>query len=496
MNGQHTKRRRSSEAGVAMLIAIFVLLLIAIVGITLILSSGTETALAGNYRSSTAVYYAALAGLEEARGRLLLKNANYFNVFPAPAGTPLPTGQVWYITNPTNGGNVLTDYPDNEFNKEFGPGALAGATVTPIPSVSTLAGIQGPLYRWVRINAVTETSLNLDINNDGTATDPGVIYYDGAHLTLNPTSSQALEITALAVLPNNTQKLLQYVVAPLVVAPNPSNPSFLFPAALTLVGNKVNFQAPGTSTFFIKGQDQGTPGCNTTTNLQATAIGYTNGGDTSYSNIVAGATPAADFPGENGPGAGGPPPPSVSPSIQNVSGLMPQNWQTPSGLEQLVQDITKSADVFLTPSTPLAPGSYATFTQSDLPTSTMSQSNPMTIVVNGNLNLTGWHGIGYGILVVRGQFNYDPDATWNGIVLVVGVGNFVSNKGGTGQFNGAMLIANTLDSHGNVLATLGPASFSQTGGSPSGSGIYYSSCLVRFAQPIAYKVLSFREIPQ
>jgi len=55
---------RRSEAGIALLTAIFILLLIGVVAIALIVSSGTESALAGNYRSSAGVYYAALAGVE------------------------------------------------------------------------------------------------------------------------------------------------------------------------------------------------------------------------------------------------------------------------------------------------------------------------------------------------------------------------------------------------------------------------------------------------
>ena len=42
-----------SQSGIALLISIFVLLLISVVCIALIVSSGTESALAGNYRSST-----------------------------------------------------------------------------------------------------------------------------------------------------------------------------------------------------------------------------------------------------------------------------------------------------------------------------------------------------------------------------------------------------------------------------------------------------------
>ena len=64
----------------------------------------------------------------------------------------------------------------------------------------------------------------------------------------------------------------------------------------------------------------------------------------------------------------------------------------------------------------------------------MSAANPMTIVVNGNLNLSGWHNSGYGLLLVTGTLYYDPDASWSGIVLVVGQGIFSSSKNGAGGF--------------------------------------------------------------
>ena len=69
MNRFQTRARRNQEAGVALLIAIFALMLISVVAISLIVSAGTESALSGNYRSSTSAYYAATAGLEEGRGR-------------------------------------------------------------------------------------------------------------------------------------------------------------------------------------------------------------------------------------------------------------------------------------------------------------------------------------------------------------------------------------------------------------------------------------------
>src|SRR5205823_323583 len=172
IKGRRTHRKRRTDEGIALLIAIFVLLLIAVVAIALVVSSGSESALAGNYRSSTGVYYAALAGVEEARARLRPNDPNFFTKanpnFLPPPGTQFDIGYVSYVLNPSaSDGNVLATYPDAEYDTEFGSWApLAGATVATTPSVWTgpLSGLPfaGPLYKWVRINAVCEKSLNLD----------------------------------------------------------------------------------------------------------------------------------------------------------------------------------------------------------------------------------------------------------------------------------------------------------------------------------------------
>jgi len=97
----------------------------------------------------------------------------------------------------------------------------------------------------------------------------------------------------------------------------------------------------------------------------------------------------------------------------------------------VAQDITRSADVVINGS--------ATGTTISTKAPTMSSSNPMTIVVNGDLNLNGWHGFGYGLLLVTGTLIYDPDANWNGLVLVIGQGIYYSNMNGSGGIQGAVL---------------------------------------------------------
>jgi hypothetical protein len=472
----------------------FAVLLVSLAAISLLLSAGTETALAGNYRSSASAYYAASAGLEEARGRLLPKSADFFNNtfanFIPTAGTPLlAVGQVRYITNPIAAENVLAVYPDTEYDTEFGAGSLAAATgagnVKTIPSVSTVTSggttYLGPLYKWVRINAATEQSIGVDVDNDGNANNNTIpLYYDPAHLDAggNPepslivsaappaTAFQVFEVTSLAVLPNGSQKLLQYVVTPATL-------NLQFPSALTLNTNNASMQGGHSNGYQINGQDQ----CNAAPTLPA--IGYDGGGNANYHNI------ADNLPHpDNYPGAGASPP---NPSVVNVAATLSPNLQTPASLDSLVQLITQNADAVITP----ASGHHAD--PGDLP-SGMSPTHPMTVVVNGDYSQSGGF-TGYGLLVVTGNFTFDADSGWRGMVLVIGQGTVTGNGNGGNEFDGAILVAKTRDAAGTELATVGQATFNITAG--GGSGINYNSCWINSAQTVLnYKALSYREIGQ
>src|SRR5258708_4310517 len=305
MKVQFTNRKRRKESGIALLISIFILLLISVVAIALIVSSGTETAMAGNYRTATSAYYAALAGLEEGRGRLLGKNSGAFkNTAPALAASYSAMGQPVYIINPVGGEVVApwdpaSTYPDLEFNAEF-QASTGYSLPNPSPkvnSISTVAGVLGPLYKWVRINAISEKAIGVDVDADGLDNTP--LYYDSnlSKLVGNPSggAQQVLEITSLAVLPNGSQKMLQYLVA-LVPANIPSFPSGLsFPAALTIAGpagGGAGFTpptAPSNPSYYVSGVDlTSVPFC--TAGLNVDAIGVFNGTDLTN---VKGSIPAA-----------------------------------------------------------------------------------------------------------------------------------------------------------------------------------------------------------
>jgi hypothetical protein len=505
MKSSRNLRKKNRQSGVALLIAIFTMLLIAAIAMALVVSAGTETSLAANYRATTSGYYAAVAGIEEARGRLLPGNPNTISNSAPLNGAFLATNQVLYIVNPGIGettSNVMTTYPDNQYISEF---PFVTPTKTFVNSVWVAAGNTGPLYKWVRINAATKASLQVNVDNTGlAATNASTpLYFDsgllpsslvvpaviGSNPAPSSTQLQAYEITALAVNPNGSRKILQYVVAP-------ANYNMNFNAALTMTGQIGNFNGANSNPYHVNGQDgsgsaPAISGCSTNPATLLPAIGVSAGASgpnilQTNQQYVAASLPR---PG-NYTGAGGTP--SVS-TVTTTGGL-----STTASLDQLIQTIQTNADAVI-PNPPNAPGvnnsgTTYNFGGTGWP-SGMSATNPKVVYVDGSFDLGP--NTGYGILVVTGNFHYHGNSGWNGIILVVGDGTttFDGQGGGSGEFDGAIFVATTRDALGNQLANYGTTNFDISGG--GGNGIYYNSCWInKVQQPPSYQVLSFREISQ
>jgi len=121
MRTSHRIHRHTPNLESLWLIAMFVLMLISAVAISLVISSGTESSLAGNYRTTLSAKFAATAGIEEARGRLV------------PGNPPHRASLGWSASLPTRNQVVTSrtrrlencrrrpygDLPRREFDTEF-----------------------------------------------------------------------------------------------------------------------------------------------------------------------------------------------------------------------------------------------------------------------------------------------------------------------------------------------------------------------------------------
>jgi hypothetical protein len=271
-------------------------------------------------------------------------------------------------------------------------------------------------------------------------------------------------VTTLAVTPSGTRRILQYEVTR-------DSLNLTWPAALTLDGSNVSLSTLNglnSNAYQIQGNDHA--GCGGAAGGGSSpAIGVTNNADISTVTSGIPSNRLGNYTGS-----------SSSPDVENISASLSSNLNSVSALNSLLSTIGSNVTqpVLTGPITSLAnPGTSA---------------SPQIIYVNGDLSLTG-SVTGYGILVVTGTFTPGGYVGWKGLVLVVGKGNFVGNGGGNNEYDGAVLVAKTVDAMGNPLASLGAANFDFSGG--GGNGILYSSgCIAQASTLSNYRILSSREL--
>ncbi len=201
------KRFTRSERGIALLIAIFALLLLSAVGLSMMFSADTETSINANFRTKQQVNYAALSGALEARDRLQPSKSTSIDFIPFPTDAPnTTTPQVWYIINPGTG-ETATDiqpwdasnkYADTELCHETGAAATFGLSCSssPLPTSTTwytpkdnssyggTFGLANPLlFKWARIQLKTDNSGPVPV---GSSPSGQVVCWDGRNQLPQP----------------------------------------------------------------------------------------------------------------------------------------------------------------------------------------------------------------------------------------------------------------------------------------------------------------------
>src|SRR3954466_6520451 len=82
---------RKNERGIAMLVVLFSVLLLSVIGLGMMYSTNMETSINSNYRDKQGAFYAAIAGLQEARDRIQPATHNIV------APTDLPSTSFAYV---------------------------------------------------------------------------------------------------------------------------------------------------------------------------------------------------------------------------------------------------------------------------------------------------------------------------------------------------------------------------------------------------------------
>jgi len=494
-----------SENGIALLIAIFVLLLITAIGAGMIMLTNTEINTSANFRDEQTAFFGAKAGIEEVRDRLRTgASSSLSGSLPVTLlGTP---GGALYVLNP-KGGEPDTPwavngaaYPDDEVCGEMVN--VSAAYCTGLPAAPVAAGwytqanasaayqtqpaatVSVTSWKWTRVN------LKTDYTSSGSAATSSVdgqalhgnyiVCWTGSNELATPlvgspvtTCSNAgagylpvYVMTTLAVTPSGSRRMVQAETAAVTIP--------TLPGAMIFDGPTPVYGDPNSNAFGVTGIDQAQgpsagAGCPAAVNQPALGA-YNAASATSLSGTVR----PGSYTGAAGTG---------SPSVANVSSSLGA-LATVGGLEALVSQITMmAAPVNINTSSIVNPGTDAA---------------PVINVITGD---TSFSGSGAGILLVEGNLTMSGTPSYNGLILVIGKGTVTKNGGGNGTLDGSILVANLYDSSGVYT----PAHLLPPAGAPgiptlnwNGGGnanVNYDSCWSSaLSKSLNYRIVAVREL--
>jgi hypothetical protein len=258
MMNLRAKAKRQKERGMALLLALFALLLLSAIGLFMVLASNTETHIDANYSNGLRSYYASRSGLEEVRDRIKYPSGSGGLSDFLPQDIAGNAGGVLYVLNPASGETVdpadpTNPYFDDQLCNDYASGVAAKDTkcsmlpgttnwkataqsATAFGQLGYNAATQLP-YKWIRINMKTNRIADpyfVDNNLSGAPLDTRICF-DGQTEQLSPGGTNpscdangmqtvymltSLAATAQTSGPNGSRKLMRVeVVAPSIRPP-------------------------------------------------------------------------------------------------------------------------------------------------------------------------------------------------------------------------------------------------------------------------------------
>src|SRR6266403_190929 len=435
-NLRNLGNNRNNEKGIALLIVLMALFLVAAVGMGMIYMSNTETSINANYRDTQLAFFSMRGGLEEMRDRM---RASAPNPITLPTAMPGSLNSVIYITNPSSASTTEVDpkaYGNLYFDDEFCHESFAGLTYLPqgtpcpssaappsnatyVSSVMPYTGTSSSLkYKWVRITLKqngtfpsalvdsTQTGANLasqvcwDSINSKEVVANAIGYANctaasNAGLLIAP----VYIVTALAYTPSGSRRVGQYETAAFSI-----NPPYV---GLGVDGAGANFNPTSSNNFFVHGDDSGVAGwnasggasgaCTPTGPSVVPAVAVASAADAA-ADITAvqgppnrqtnytGCTAAASCTTSSGYGS-----PSIVDGSATGTNQLTGLWSSPSLLNKMVASLANGADVTI-------PCSIGTACSGITPYG--APATPQITFVNGDFNFGNTSGAG--VLVVTG----------------------------------------------------------------------------------------------
>ena len=438
----------------ALLLALMIIVSLTALSMSLVLFTQSQIRMSNTIAAQSQAYYAAVAGLEEARARL--------NPMAADAVVILPqqVNQVLYLLNsssqdPVQPTNPSSPYYDYEYGQEFPGGFGAASVLTSVASDQPGAGTSYVIpYKWVRITLKTEYASKTDVNQDGVLNSSIPISWDGTHQDLAtnmPSGIPVYMVTALAVEPNGIRKMEQTEVAgtpPLIPAGGVGTAG-----SATLTGISESGGGTGPPNLTLSGMDA----CGVQ-NLPGIAAGSTIA-TSAQMNILG----------------------SPSPSVQS---LLP----FPQSAGSIIQSLfAQAVPILYADPTHVTAASYGgslvgtNVVLGQLP-GYSNPGQPAVVYADQSLAISGPTSTGYGILLVNGNLSITGGFTYRGVIVANGTVALTLNS------TGSIQILGLLTSSGNLSIDSSASPLTQL-------SITYDSCAVADSfHSLPLKVRSFKEL--
>ena len=477
---------KRNQRGIALLTALFALMLITGIGLGMLYMTDTENLVNNNYRSSQQSYFAAMAGLQSARERMRPTNTGAHLITP-PLVAPGNANSILYLVNPTSNADVIQPwlatnaYQDLQLQTEMTGAGLAfpqpAGNMMPVVNEDTPAAIvntpQAMGYKWVRImqkvNGATAPYYNHGSANGGGVTQTTPICWaqslnggnyaemsasdlGAANCITGPGSdpppyTQVYELTAYANV-GGSSRYLQMEVA--------QDPPLQTHGA---VDSQDHVNLNGSLT--VNGYDYCTCSCTTDKKGNTTCTNRVTGAiaptcDGTHYAIYSAAT--VQNPNNSETLVAGTNPPVVQnqtwtwdvnslyqkyssqPGAVNVT-TSPYNWSCSPGC-----GTQAGATLGVPPTFPPSPANN--------PTGPANMASQVTIVP-GDLQLTGG-SVGNGVLVVNGNLDIHGGLNFYGVIIVTGVISFTGGGSSATNIFGAVIagqqsyVDNTLGGSANI----------------------------------------------
>src|SRR5712671_89983 len=490
MNGKNIKRLKS-QRGIAMMVALLALLLLAAIGMGIMFMADTENSVNNNYRDSQKAYFAARAGAEDAR-LLLVKdtalNASAMALTPPQSGSP---ANMIYLKNPTGGeaidpttaaGSTLSANPylDDQlcwerYNLGLTPGngpcgsnsqtgqLLTNSNSFTATTMTTTAGVNGTdalPFKWVRITAKQNLMGALGASGTKVASLPGnnqQVCWDGTNevvLALGGTCQGQIpalmpvwELTSLAVTPKvganpGSRRMVQMEVA--------LNPPLVPPAPISV-------QAPVSlqGSYVLNAYDNCACNCTTTGNgnNQVTAClpraGQPANACASSAHAIYTQNDVSTIGNSGSTTTSFGSDPTSTASVQHVN-----PWPNSLNIDNLINkykagatlpnfSCTGTQDLTTMPATYKNCGTQSSQQFGTYPTGlptepALGSYTSVTEYIPGSVHLTS-AASGSGILIVDGDLDINGGLNWYGLILVRGKVSFTGGAGASTNLYGAIL---------------------------------------------------------